>query len=138
MRPVWGDDYSICCCVSATQTGKEMQFFGARANLAKCLTYAVSGGVDSKTREQCGPKYRAVEGDVLTYEEFMPRFMDMMDWLAGVYVKTLNLIHYMHDKYFYEAAELALIDTDVRRTLLQVSLVSATWLILSQLSSMPR
>ena len=116
MRPVWGDDYSICCCVSATQTGKEMQFFGARANLAKCLTYAVSGGVDSKTREQCGPKYRAVEGDVLTYGEFMPRFMDMMDWLAGVYVKTLNLIHYMHDKYFYEAAELALIDTDVRRT----------------------
>ena len=116
MKPVWGDDYAICCCVSATQTGKEMQFFGARANLAKCLTYAVSGGVDSKTREQCGPKYRAVEGDVLTYEEFMPRFMDMMDWLAGVYVKTLNLIHYMHDKYFYEAAELALIDTDVRRT----------------------
>ena len=116
MKPVWGDDYSICCCVSATQTGKEMQFFGARANLAKCLTYAVSGGVDSKTREQCGPKYRAVEGDVLTYDEFMPRFMDMMDWLAGVYVKTLNLIHYMHDKYFYEAAELALIDTDVRRT----------------------
>ena len=116
MKVTWGDDYSICCCVSATQTGKEMQFFGARANLAKCLTYAVSGGVDSKTREQCGPKYRAVEGDVLTYEEFMPRFMDMMDWLAGVYVKTLNLIHYMHDKYFYEAAELALIDTDVRRT----------------------
>ena len=116
MRPVWGDDYSICCCVSATQTGKEMQFFGARANFAKCLTYAVSGGVDSKTREQCGPKYRAVEGDVLTYEEFMPRFMDMMDWLASVYVKTLNLIHYMHDKYFYEAAEMALIDTDVRRT----------------------
>ena len=116
MRPVWGDDYSICCCVSATQTGKEMQFFGARANLAKCLTYAASGGVDSKTREQCGPKYRAVEGDVLTYEEFMPRFMDMMDWLASVYVKTLNLIHYMHDKYFYEAAEMALIDTDVRRT----------------------
>ena len=116
MRPVWGDDYSICCCVSATQTGKEMQFFGARANLAKCLTYAVSGGVDSKTREQCGPKFRAVEGDVLTYEEFMPRFMDMMDWLASVYVKTLNLIHYMHDKYFYEAAEMALIDTNVRRT----------------------
>ena len=116
MRPVWGDDYSICCCVSATQTGKEMQFFGARANLAKCLTYAISGGVDSKTREQCGPKYRAIEGDVVTYEEFMPRFMDMMDWLASVYVKTLNLIHYMHDKYFYEAEEMALIDTDVRRT----------------------
>ncbi len=116
MRPVWGDDYSICCCVSATQTGKEMQFFGARANLAKCLTYAVSGGVDSLTREQCGPKYRPIEGDVLTYDEFMPRFMDMMDWLAGIYVKTLNVIHYMHDKYFYEAAEMALIDTDVRRT----------------------
>ena len=116
MRPVWGDDYSICCCVSATQTGKEMQFFGARANLAKCLTYAISGGVDSKTREQCGPKYRAIEGDVVTYDEFMPRFLDMMDWLASVYVKTLNLIHYMHDKYFYEAAEMALIDTDVRRT----------------------
>ena len=116
MRPVWGDDYSICCCVSATQTGKEMQFFGARANLAKCLTYAISGGVDSKTREQVGPAYRPIEGDVLTYDEFMPRFMDMMEWLAGVYVKTLNLIHYMHDKYFYEAAEMALIDTDVRRT----------------------
>ena len=116
MRPVWGDDYSICCCVSATQTGKEMQFFGARANLAKCLTYAISGGVDSKTREQVGPAYRPIEGDVLTYEEFMPRFMDMMEWLAAVYVKTLNLIHYMHDKYFYEAAEMALIDTDVRRT----------------------
>ena len=116
MRPIWGDDYSICCCVSATQTGKEMQFFAARANLAKCLTYAISGGVDSKTREQCGPAYRPIEGDVLTYEEFLPRFMDMMDWLASVYVKTLNLIHYMHDKYFYEAAEMALIDTNVRRT----------------------
>lgn len=116
MRVVWGDDYSICCCVSATQTGKEMQFFGARANLAKCLTYAVSGGIDSKTREQCGPAYRPITGDVLTYEEFMPRFMDMMNWLAEIYVKTLNLIHYMHDKYFYEAAEMALIDTDVRRT----------------------
>ena len=116
MRPIWGDDYSICCCVSATQTGKEMQFFGARANLAKCLTYAISGGVDSKTREQCGPALRPILGDVVTYEEFMPRFMDMMEWLVGVYVNTLNLIHYMHDKYFYEAAELALIDTDVRRT----------------------
>lgn len=116
MRPVWGDDYSICCCVSATQTGKEMQFFGARANLAKCLTYAISGGVDAKTREQCGPALRPIEGDVVTYEEFMPKFMDMMEWLAGIYVNTLNLIHYMHDKYFYEAAELALIDTNVRRT----------------------
>ena len=116
MRPEWGDDYSICCCVSATQTGKEMQFFGARANLAKCLTYAISGGVDYKTREQCGPAYRPIEGDIVTYEEFMPKFMDMMEWLADIYVNTLNLIHYMHDKYFYEAAELALIDTDVRRT----------------------
>ncbi len=116
MRPVWGDDYSICCCVSATQTGKEMQFFGARANLAKCLTYAISGGVDSKTREQVGPAYTPIEGDVLKYEEFMPRFDAMMEWLAGVYVKTLNLIHYMHDKYFYESLEMALIDTDVRRT----------------------
>lgn len=116
MRPVWGDDYSICCCVSATQTGKEMQFFGARANLAKCLLYAINGGVDAKSREQCGPALRPITGDVVDYEEFMPRFMDMMDWLAGIYVKTLNLIHYMHDKYFYEAAEMALIDTDVRRT----------------------
>ncbi len=116
MRVVWGDDYSICCCVSATQTGKEMQFFGARANLAKCLTYAISGGVDSKTREQVGPMFAPIEGDVVTYEEFMPKFDAMMEWLCEVYVKTLNLIHYMHDKYFYEAAEMALIDTDVRRT----------------------
>lgn len=116
MRPVWGDDYSICCCVSATQTGKEMQFFGARANLAKCLTYAISGGVDSKTREQIGPAYTPIEGEELRYEEFMPRFDAMMEWLASVYVKTLNLIHYMHDKYFYESLEMALIDTDVRRT----------------------
>ena len=116
MRPVWGDDYSICCCVSATQTGKEMQFFGARANLAKCLLYAINGGVDTKSREQCGPAYRPITSDVISYEEFMPRFEDMLEWLAGVYVKTLNLIHYMHDKYFYEAAEMALIDTNVRRT----------------------
>ena len=116
MRPVWGDDYSICCCVSATQTGKEMQFFGARANLAKCLLYAINGGEDAKSREQCGPSMRPIQSDELSYDEFMPRFDVMMDWLAGVYVKTLNLIHYMHDKYFYEAAEMALIDTDVRRT----------------------
>ncbi len=116
MRPVWGDDYSICCCVSATQTGKEMQFFGARANLAKALLYAINGGVDAKSREQVGPAYRPIEGDVVTYEEFMPRFEAMLDWLAGVYVKTLNLIHYMHDKYFYEAAEMALIDTHLKRT----------------------
>ena len=116
VRPIWGDDYSICCCVSATQTGKEMQFFGARANLAKCLLYAVSGGVDEKTKEQCGPAFRPITSDVLNYDEFLPRFIDMMEWLAGVYVNTLNLIHYMHDKYFYEAAELALIDTNLRRT----------------------
>ena len=116
MRPIWGDDYSICCCVSATQTGKEMQFFGARANLAKAMLYAINGGVDGRTREQVGPAYRPITADVITYEEFMPRFNDMLDWLAGIYVKTLNLIHYMHDKYFYEAAEMALIDTDVRRT----------------------
>ena len=116
MRPIWVDDYSICCCVSATQTGKEMQFFGARANLAKCLLYAINGGVDAKSREQVGPALRPISGEVVTYEEFIPRFVDMMEWLAGIYVKTLNLIHYMHDKYFYEAAELALIDTDVRRT----------------------
>ena len=116
MRPIWGDDYSICCCVSATQTGKEMQFFGARANLAKALLYAINGGMDAKTREQVSPAYRPITGDVVTYEEFMPKFETMLDWLAGVYVKTLNLIHYMHDKYSYEAAEMALIDTDVRRT----------------------
>ncbi|MBP8757912.1 MAG: formate C-acetyltransferase [Prevotella sp.] len=116
MRPVWGDDYSICCCVSATQTGKEMQFFGARANLAKALLYAINGGVDAKSHEQCGPAFRPISGDVITYEEFAPRFDAIMDWLASVYVKTLNLIHYMHDKYFYEAEEMALIDTDVRRT----------------------
>ncbi len=116
MKPVWGDDYSICCCVSATQTGKEMQFFGARANLAKCLLYAVNGGVDVKTREQCGPAYRPITSEVLEYDEVIERYDAMMDWLAGVYVNTLNLIQYMHDKYFYEAAEMALIDTDVRRT----------------------
>ncbi len=116
MRPVWGDDYSICCCVSATQTGKEIQFFGARANLAKAFLYAMNGGVDAKTREQVGPAFRPIEGDKLVYDEFMPRFDAMLDWLAGVYVKTLNLIHYMHDKYFYEAAEMALIDTHLKRT----------------------
>jgi len=116
MRPIWGDDYSICCCVSATQTGKEMQFFGARANLAKCLFYAISGGVDGKSREQCAPELRPIREDYLDYEDVMKRFDVMMDWLAGVYVNTLNLIHYMHDKYFYESAEMALIDTDVKRT----------------------
>ena len=116
MKPVWGDDYSICCCVSATQTGKEMQFFGARANLAKCLLYAINGGVDVKTRDQCGPAYRPITSEILNYDEVIEKYDKMMDWLAGLYVNTLNLIQYMHDKYFYEAAEMALIDTEVRRT----------------------
>ena len=116
MKPVWGDDYSICCCVSATQTGKEMQFFGARANLAKCLLYAINGGVDVKTREQVGPAYRPITAEYLDYDEVIEKYKVMMDWLAGLYVNTLNLIQYMHDKYYYEAAEMALIDTDVRRT----------------------
>ena len=116
MKPVWGDDYSICCCVSATQTGKEMQFFGARANLAKCLLYAINGGVDVKTRDQCGPAYRPITSEILNYDEVIEKYDKMMDWLAGLYVNTLNLNQYMHDKYFYEAAEMALIDTEVRRT----------------------
>ena len=116
MKPVWGDDYSICCCVSATQTGKEMQFFGARANLAKCLLYAINGGVDAKTREQVGPAYMPIKSEYLDYDEVISKYLVMMDWLAGLYVNTLNLIQYMHDKYYYEAEEMALIDTDVRRT----------------------
>ena len=116
MKPVWGDDYSICCCVSATQTGKEMQFFGARANLAKCLLYALNGGVDAKTREQVAPPFQRITSEYLDYHEVIYRYEVMMDWLAGLYVNTLNLIHYMHDKYYYEAAEMALIDTNVRRT----------------------
>ncbi len=116
MRPVWGDDYSICCCVSATQTGKEMQFFGARANLAKCLLYAINGGIDEKSKQQVGPEYRPITSEYLDYDEVMEKYDRMMDWLAGIYVNVLNLIQYMHDKYFYEAAEMALIDTDVRRT----------------------
>ncbi len=123
MRPVWGDDYSICCCVSATQTGKEMQFFGARANLAKCLLYAINGGKDEKfmTKDgsahlQVGPEYTPITSEYLDYDEVMKKYDKMMDWLAGLYVNTLNAIQYMHDKYYYEAAEMALIDTDVRRT----------------------
>lgn len=116
MRPIWGDDYSICCCVSATQTGKEMQFFGARANLAKCLLYAINGGVDEKTKAQMGPEYRPITSEYLDYDEVIAKYDTMMDWLAGLYVNTLNVIQYMHDKYYYEAAEMALIDTDVRRT----------------------
>ena len=120
MRPVWGDDYSICCCVSATQTGKEMQFFGARANLAKCLLYAINGGKDEletdPKRVQVGPAYQPITSEYLDYDEVIAKFDPMLDWLVSLYVNCLNLIHYMHDKYYYEAAELALIDTNVRRT----------------------
>ena len=116
MRPEWGDDYSICCCVSATQTGKEMQFFGARANLAKALLYAINGGVDEKSFKQVGPAYRPITSEYLDYAEVEAKYLQMLDWLAGLYVNILNLIQYMHDKYYYEAAEMALIDTDVRRT----------------------
>ena len=116
MRPVWGDDYSICCCVSATETEKEIQFFGARANLAKCLLYAINGGMDEKTHDQVAPEYAPITSEYLDYDEVMKKYDVMMDWLAHLYVGTLNMIHYMHDKYYYEAAEMALIDTDVRRT----------------------
>lgn len=122
MRPVWGDDYSICCCVSATETGKEMQFFGARANLAKCLNYAINGGKDVKFDDkngnhlQVGPEYAPITSEYLVYDEVMHKFDLMMDWLVDLYVNTLNLIQYMHDKYYYESAEMALIDTNVRRT----------------------
>ena len=122
MRPIWSDDYSICCCVSATQTGKEMQFFGARANLAKCLLYAINGGKDEKFLDkqgnhmQVGPEYAPITSEYLDYKEVMHKYDLMLDWLAGLYVNILNLIQYMHDKYYYEAAEMALIDTNVRRT----------------------
>ncbi len=116
MKPIWGDDYSICCCVSATQTGKEIQFFGARANLAKCLLYAMNGGVDVKTHEQVGPAYTPITSEYLDYDEVIEKYTAMMNWLAELYVNTLNVIHYMHDKYNYEAAEMALIDSHLRRT----------------------
>ncbi len=116
MRPVWGDDYAVCCCVSATQTGKEMQFFGARANLAKCLLYAINGGVDEKSKTQVGPEYKPITSEYLDYDEVMHKYDIMMDWLSGLYVNVLNLIQYMHDKYYYEASQMALIDTNVRRT----------------------
>lgn len=116
MRPVWGDDYAVCCCVSATQTGKEMQFFGARANLAKCLLYAINGGVDEKTKQQAGPNFAPIHSEYLEYNEVIKKYNAMMEWVADIYVNILNLIHYMHDKYYYESALMALIDTDVRRT----------------------
>ena len=116
MRPVWGDDYSICCCVSATETGKEMQFFGARANLAKCLMYAINGGVDEKTKAQVGPNYQPITSEYLDIDEVLAKYDEMMEWLSKLYVDTLNMIHYMHDKYYYEAAQMSLIDTDVKRS----------------------
>ena len=122
MKPEWGDDYSICCCVSATQTGKEMQFFGARANLAKCLLYAINGGKDEMKLDksgnpvQMGPAYTPITSEYLDFDEVMAKYDTMMEWLAGLYVNILNLIQYMHDKYYYEAIQMALIDTDVRRT----------------------
>lgn len=116
MKPVWGDDYAICCCVSATQTGKEMQFFGARANLAKCLLYAINGGVDEKSGDQVGPNYAPITSEYLDYDEVMKKYDAMMEWLVGLYVNTLNAIQYMHDKYYYESAELALMDTNLKRT----------------------
>lgn len=116
MKPVWGDDYSICCCVSATQTGKEIQFFGARANLGKALLYAFNGGFDEKHRIQCGPKTEPITSEYADFDEVIAKYEFWLDWIADIYVNVLNLIHYMHDKYYYEAAEMALIDTDVRRT----------------------
>ena len=114
MRVTHGDDYAIACCVSSMRIGKEMQFFGARANLAKCLLYAINGGVDERLKIQVGPKYRPVTGDYLDYDDVMAKYDDMMEWLAGLYVNTLNVIHYMHDKYYYEKAQMALVDTNPR------------------------
>ncbi|MBQ3939847.1 MAG: formate C-acetyltransferase [Oscillospiraceae bacterium] len=115
MRVIHGDDYAIACCVSSMRVGKEMQFFGARANLAKCLLYAINGGVDERLGVQVGPKYRPVEGEYLDYDDVMQKYDDMMEWLAGLYVNTLNVIHYMHDKYSYERVQMALHDRDVKR-----------------------
>ena len=115
MRPTHGDDYAIACCVSSMRVGKEMQFFGARANLAKCLLYAINGGVDEKTKVQVGPKYRPITAEYLDYDEVMERYEDMMKWLADVYVNALNIIHYMHDKYSYERIQMALHDAHVTR-----------------------
>lgn len=115
MRATHGDDYAIACCVSSMRIGKEMQFFGARANLAKCMLYAINGGVDEKLKIQVGPKYRPITSEYLDYDEVMERYDDMMEWLAGLYVNTLNVIHYMHDKYCYEKAQMALHDRDVKR-----------------------
>ncbi len=115
MRVTHGDDYAIACCVSSMVVGKEMQFFGARANLAKCLLYAINGGVDERLKEQVGPRFRPITSEYLDFDEVMERYEDMMEWLAGLYVNTLNVIHYMHDKYCYERSQMALHDRDVKR-----------------------
>ena len=115
MRVTSGDDYAIACCVSSMRVGKEMQFFGARANLAKCLLYAINGGVDEVSKKQVGPKFRPITDDVLNYDDVMDKYKDMMKWLAGVYVNALNIIHYMHDKYSYERLQMALHDKEVKR-----------------------
>jgi formate C-acetyltransferase len=117
LRQYWGsDDAAIACCVSATVIGKDMQFFGARANLAKAVLYAINGGVDEMTKMQVGPRFRPLEGDSIDFDQFMESYKDVLDWLAELYVNTLNVIHYMHDKYAYEAPQLALMDTDLKRT----------------------
>jgi formate C-acetyltransferase len=115
MRPVHGDDYGIACCVSSMRIGKDMQFFGARANLAKCLLYAINGGVDELTKVQVGPEYRPITSEYLDFDEVMDKYKTMLKWLAGVYVSALNIIHYMHDKYAYERIQMALHDRDVKR-----------------------
>ena len=117
LRENWGsDDRAIACCVSATVVGKDMQFFGARANLAKAVLYAINGGVDEMTKQQVAPRFRPMTGDKLDYDEFIENYKDIMDWLAELYVNTLNVIHFMHDKYAYEAPQLALMDSDLKRT----------------------
>ena len=117
MLPKFGDDYGIACCVSAMRLGKQMQFFGARVNLAKCLLYAINGGRDEMSGDQVGPSYRPVTGDVLDYEDVMAKFDDMMDWLARTYVHAMNCIHYSHDRYNYERLMMALHDRDILRTM---------------------
>ena len=117
MRPEWGDDYGIACCVSAMRIGKQMQFFGARANLAKTLLYAINGGIDEKSKAQVGPKYQPITSEYLDYDEVMAKYNDMMEWICGLYLNTLNIIHYMHDKYSYERLEMALHDTEILRTM---------------------
>ena len=117
MRPEWGDDYGIACCVSAMRIGKQMQFFGARANLAKTLLYAINGGIDEKSKAQVGPKYQPITSEYLDYNEVMEKYNDMMEWICGLYLNTLNIIHYMHDKYSYERLEMALHDTEILRTM---------------------